>query len=408
MIVIAATLCVGCSAELGVAEDNRDDSPDDSTSDAGQPEQPELGAPERPFAPSNIPATALRTSDAALVLNLDHSPAVIDTSALSITAADGGELLAAGMSFETVSQPSGPELAVLSLGSLQIAADVLVEVRGARALALVVDGDAVVDGVIRAVGGDAQAYELAGPGGFAGSANDAENGAGAGGGISGQSDTGGGGGGHLASGGGGGTRNGELGGAGGISVDSPQLIPLVGGSGGGRGGGADGGVGGGGGGAIQISAFGELRIETSGGINAGGGGGRGGRGDDGGGGGGAGGAILLEATSMEIRGVLAANGGGGGAGANVAEPGQSGQPGQLSAEPAAPGQAVGEGTAGGAGGAGGEAAGQPGQAANEAENTDNAGGGGGAGGRIHLRSSEPARIAGTISPELGLSQESLP
>jgi hypothetical protein len=91
---------------------------------------------------------------------------------------------------------------------------------------------------------------------------------------------------------------------GGVTYGSPELVPLVGGSSGATGAGT--GTGGAGGAALQIISAKEILIGDQGIIHVGGGGGWLA------GAGGSGGAILLEAPTVTVRGVLAANGGAGG------------------------------------------------------------------------------------------------
>jgi hypothetical protein len=164
--------------------------------------------------------------------------------------------------------------------------------------------------------------------------------------------------------------------AGGTTYGNETLIPLLGGSGGGS---ENGGAGGG---ALQLVAASEIQIGITGVVDAGGGGGR-----NGGGGGGSGGSLLLEAPSVTIEGVLAANGGGGGASVG----GSGGSDATPNANPA-----LGEGASnGGEGSAGDEANGAAGVYVN---NNDVPGGGGGAG-RIRINTLDgTAAITGTLSP----------
>jgi len=178
-------------------------------------------------------------------------------------------------------------------------------------------------------------------------------------------------------------------------------VPLRGGCGGGAGGGpstvgsfsGDGGYGGGGGGAIQIAVNGKLLV--SGVINVPGAGGEGGHNGTAGGGGGSGGAMLLEGSSVEIAGTLAANGGGGGSGSKIytEDAAPSGQDGQPSAQPAKGGPV--NPTFGGAGGNGGAGATEAGASA---PTEANAGGGGGAVGRIRINAPTLDHASGTLSP----------
>jgi hypothetical protein len=372
-----ACLALGCGGSIG----------DGPGIDGGADESEDDGRLD--FIPSNVPIEHLLVGTAEVILEED---AVIDTGTGEVLSAGGDNLLPADSIFVIVPQGEGPELAVFSWGSFEVAEGVTVTARGERGLVIALRHDARIAGSID-VGGGLEGANLPGPGGFAGGDDDDPVGRGPGGGqaLTGR-DAGGGGGGYGAPGGDGGLHEGDNSAAAGVSYGAEINSPLLGGSGGGRGGAnADGGDGGGGGGAIQISARGEIAIEGGGGINAGGGGGVGGDNDRGGGGGGAGGAILLEAQSLVVAGVLAANGGGGGAGANDNDEGAPGARGVLTAEPVDGGAGDGEGSGGGAGAAADTMAGGPGEATN-----GNSGGGGGGGGRIFLRTRDGEDVAEAI------------
>jgi hypothetical protein len=149
--------------------------------------------------------------------------------------------------------------------------------------------------------------------------------------------------------------------AGGTAYGTPELVPLVGGSSGGST--YKTGVGHGGG-AVQIVSNVEIVIGDSGIINMGGG--KGPNGD----GAGSGGAILLEAPTVAVRGVLAANGGGAG------EDGYGTANDALASDQPALGVQT-----GGDGGAGAKPNGSPG---NQAAATQKLAGGGGGVGRIRI------------------------
>jgi hypothetical protein len=151
--------------------------------------------------------------------------------------------------------------------------------------------------------------------------------------------------------------------------------------------------GGQGGGAIYLVAAGTIDVKGAGKITAGGAGGQGGDDIDGGGaGGGSGGMILLEADTLKIGGLLAANGGGGGGGAGSSGKGGNGGNSNLSDTMAALG-----GSGFGPGGPG-----ETGSVGSVLKGTDNdntrpaAGGGGGGGGAgvISLKSTTSPTIAG--------------
>lgn len=320
-----------------------------------------------------------------------------------------------GINFQTVTAGGALALGVWALDELKIEGGGTLRVIGARGGALLIRGEARIEGMLDASGGvRACSYadacsslggdrSCAGPGGGAGGEHD-QAGEGDGGGAGGTSggvgvdETGGGGGGFAGKGGKGG--GGEEGSAGGVAYGTTTLVPLLGGSGGGGGGENTGnaGVGGGGGGALQITALGRLRVREAGVIRAAGGGGA--PGTDatqaGGGGGGSGGGIVLEAPEIEIAAAVAANGGGGGGGGAALAAG--GADGGNSATPAAGGGGGVQGYAGGAGGAG--AATAPGKDGKPDTPADGSSGGGGGVGRIVFRALPGGLDTGaaTVSP----------
>jgi hypothetical protein len=289
-------------------------------------------------------------------------------------------------------------IGVFSFASLDITGTVTLV--GSSPVALVADGDIVVNGVIDAQGGCVGINP--GPGGWSGGQN-AATGAGIGGGGAGM------GGGNDCSGGGGG-GNGSVGGVGGKSnatantpggvIVGTVRIPILQGGGGGGGGGvaASGGVGGGGGGAVQLVSNGTITI--GGLVSAGGCGGKGTILNTGGagGGGGAGGTILVEAVTIQIAATatLVVNGGGGGGGDTN---GVNGANGGATTAPAGGGMGgTGIGGAGGAGGASNARPGAPGV------DQHNGGGGGGAVGRMRFNTrSGTVSVSGSpvLSPTLG-------
>jgi hypothetical protein len=169
---------------------------------------------------------------------------------------------------------------------------------------------------------------------------------------------------------------------------TPEIIPLVGGSSGGSGSfGA-----GAGGGAVQLVAFGRFSMDANSYINVGGGGGQpavsSNAGDDSGGGG-SGGSILIEAASVQIAGILAANGGGGG---GVSAMGHN-------ATPDATGAAGGASMGVGAGGTGGAGASIDGTTPASVDPGPVGGGGGGTGRiRINTMSGSAVLTNATLSP----------
>lgn len=269
-------------------------------------------------------------------------------------------------------------LAWFCLASIDLPGDVTLGLPAtggpAESIAFIVDGAVDIAGQIDLDGGSASSATAGGvgaPGAFDGAnltSSDNADGQGPckgkGGHHSGTSDHwigGGGGGGGLltagAAGGGGECTHSDHTATGGdastASCGTPELIPLVGGSGGGAGGDATTGVshgwaGGGGGGALQISS--RVSISVTGAIHARGGDGYGEMSVDGGGGGGAGGAILLEAPALSLSGMLIVDGGNGGP--SGSGPGGNGATGGNLATGGASFAQAGQGGSGGGGGAG--------------------------------------------------------
>jgi hypothetical protein len=249
----------------------------------------------------------------------------------------------------TTTVGAGPEATLVVATSVTIGMEATLRVTGTRPLIIASRSDIQVDGVI-----DVGSSAASGPGagantGACSGVQDGFNHSRGGG--------GGGGGGLGAAGGRGGAGDlggGGAGGAGGNMTAAPTQF--FGGCPGGEGGIGDviggGGDPGDGGGAIELAAFGTVRIDGV--IAACGGEGRGAVGADcAGGGGGSGGMIALDAPSVVIASsaVLAANGGGGGEGSGPGQtPGGDGEPGQHSASPASGGAGA-SGANGGPGGA---------------------------------------------------------
>lgn len=153
--------------------------------------------------------------------------------------------------------------------------------------------------------------------------------------------------------------------------------------------------GGAGGGAVQLTA--RNRIQLSGDALAGGAGGEGGPQNSaaGGGGGGSGGFVGLDAPTVEVTGVIAANGGGGGGGCILSTRGEPGTDGLASTSVAPGGGGSSGATDGGEGGAGSTADGET------VTGSDNGGGGGGGGGVGYVIVWSGAFADdGTISPDV--------
>ncbi len=281
-------------------------------------------------------------------------------------------------------------VALIVVNSLKLGTNGQIVVQGDLPLVIVSLGDITLGTGSSILANSSLSNDFVGPGG-AESQDNSGNGLGLGGGHAGNDDNyvGGGGGSFCGLGGPGGGATAQTAGYG-----SNDIRPLQGGSSGGYTSGGSGP----GGGAIQLVAMGTLTINTNAYISAGGAGSTSCLGD-GCSGGGSGGAILLEAMTVNIAGIVAANGGGGGSGAAV---GSDGLPISVGEAPtAAPGgaAAAGSAAAGGNGSAGPTTAGGGGGAGSIAKNVA-AGGGGGGAGWIRINSaSGKAVISGTLSPD---------
>jgi len=296
--------------------------------------------------------------------------------------------------YAIVATPGGA-IDVLLAHTVSVAAGTTLVLSGpanGNAVAIVADGDIVIDGKVTVGygGAGARGPVTCSSSGTVGSANIGGGGGGGGGGFGG-------------AGGAGGTGNNgaepSLGGTGGAALQLPA--GLVGGCRGGAGGSGDttmngaGGLGGDAGGAVALISATRVTIAISGGVNASGAGGGAGHGaNGGGGGGGAGGMVWLEADTLEMFGTVAANGGGGGegAGGGTGNPGQSGGLG--------PGPALGGAGAafnGGDGGNGGGLA-TPGGVPSTDLQMYGGGGGGGGVGFIVLIGRTARMITGLVSP----------
>jgi hypothetical protein len=251
----------------------------------------------------SLPAAA---SAGAASLSLAPGEYFIDTTALTLE--DTGGPIATGVNEGGV--------AVFSFDSIDIPAGAEVFAEGNRPLELRSAGSFTLGGFVEASGFDAKQQVVGpnpgGPGGGAGGKDGTEAGSGPGGGGAASHERNGGGGGGF---GGAGAAGGVdtppgPGGAGGAAYGDLGLA-LKGGSGGG-GGSVSGGVGGGGGGgAVKLTAS-SLTIGVSGEVLVEGGNGNGG--NVGASGGGSGGAILLRADTIDVKGLLSAEGGDGGTG----------------------------------------------------------------------------------------------
>ncbi|MBW2263275.1 MAG: hypothetical protein JRG91_15005 [Deltaproteobacteria bacterium] len=310
---------------------------------------------------------------------------------------------ATGIAFEFQTQPDGASrMGVFSFQKFDIPANFTIGVVGPYPLVIMSEEDSVIEGGVKAscIWDVGPTYADAGDSGE-------EDGAGAQGTGSG-ADYGGGGGGGYGGTGGAGSGVGSLGGAGGTTYGTSELIPLHGGAGGGYSGGPEGDAargsrGGRSGGAVEIVSGGTLTIAATGWVDASGCGGfpsYDGTNPFGGGGGGSGGSILLEAPIVEIQGNLSVNGGAGAAGGylgdtDAEEWSMYGDRGNAGSDTAAGG-----GTSTGAdncnGGDGNGGGGDTGSGAPDCSTAFGGGGGGGCG-RIRING-QSVSITGTLSP----------
>lgn len=298
----------------------------------------------------------------------------VDTSLDPPQPVDGGWCGQAPASALRTRPDAGP-WAVLAMTALEVGADAAVHFVGPNPVALVVLGDATVNGLL--------SVAPTGPGTPAG-ANQAEC-ASHNAGLEASNALGGGGAGFGATGGRGGRDGGLAGVASGVGTD--LLVPLRGGC---RGGATGTGKGGSGGGALQLTVAGTLTIAANGLVSASGQGGQGSGALEGAAGGGSGGALLLEAKRLTLTGFVSANGGAGGESG-----GPKGADGALSGStPASGGTGWGH---GGVGGVSGAPVGAPGD-----EGITAGGGGGGSVGRVRIRTADagcglvPTNTSGSV------------
>jgi hypothetical protein len=371
-----------------VCRDQRCDTANGSTGDATIPNDDATSIDAVPIDGCSTFSTQLDTCALGPSMSFDLVvDAQYDTGTHQLTDADGDTQMPPHV---VVTGPAGP-MDVLVASEFSIAGGRTLRVTGPIPFGIVATGPILIAGTIDASNGGAGARSRAACGSASGrnALDDLTGAPGAGGGAF-QGD-----GGDGAQ----GDANGgpTPGAVGGIAVSLPPG-PL-GGCPGGAGGIGDpntAGSAGSGGGAVYLVSASSITISSTGRINVGGGGG--GRGltiDGSGGGGGSGGMILVECPSVNVAGVLAANGGGGGGGADESASGTSGASGGASATAAAGG--LGGSDDGGPGGAGGAGANRNG--VNAAGTPDGAGGGGG-GGVGFTASVSPPNVTGTVSPAL--------
>lgn len=297
-----------------------------------------------------------------------------------------------------LSQTDGPDVLVASVNNFTLEAGAYLDITGGRPMLIAVNGTATIHGDVDANG----FFSSPGPGGagvqttLCPAAQTGDPGVAAV--APGAAATGGGGGAFGAGGGDGG----NMGGANGIGFTSPPTVIRGGCAGGAGGAGSAGTVGtrGAGGGGIVISARVAIIIGATGSINAGGGAGSFGRANFGaGGGGGSGGLIGLDAPTLTIDGVLAANGGGGGGGASDTTNGIGGNNGAATDAEASGGSGAATTTVGPCGGGGnGGATGDPTGDAGASSSCGGGGGGGGVGYVLFWSAAPTVNATAIISP----------
>ena len=273
------------------------------------------------FGPSNLPA-ALTIPDGIADFVYTRPTCSFDTDMPGWSVANCGTSIGAETRFQVITLSDGREATVLFAQSFTINAGANLTIVGQRPLIIAVNGKAEVNGTLTATFSATNSWYGGGAPGPTSVARvgispiDTSLGGGRAGGVSHLSGIGAGGGGFCGSGGEGTSADDAgPGPAGGAPYGTASLIPLVGGSSGGSSEGA--GKENHGGGAVEIVSGTSILIGDTGVINMGGGAYKANYGT----GGGSGGAILLEAPSVTVRGVLAANGGAGTATTSEAQDG---------------------------------------------------------------------------------------
>ena len=389
----AAAMLAACSSsssttDAGSPDDAGPDAVSMSTVDAADAGPPDTGVPDTSpgdsgtgFVPSNVPLASFPADIGDVTVSA--TGCVADTDKLTVDCVSHGPDGGLPYVFVAAMQTDGSPVAVLAVNSLSVSPSASLSVKGSAPLlvwartTVNIQGSFIADPAFHPTNGGGAIETQSGTGGGPG---------GGGPGLS-NPEVGGGGGGYCGTGGTG--ANSQIvaidAGApvpGGRAYGTAAIVPLIGGSSGGAplsvGGGGEGG------GSIEITAGASIIIGSGGAVSVPGYGGTGN-----GGGGGSGGAILLEAPSVTVDGVLAANGGGGA----VFSGGGGAQDGQPSAHPAA-----GQDANSAVGSAGAQLAGADGAATQSATSS-----GGGGAGRIRINSATGMATIGAtaiVSPSL--------
>jgi hypothetical protein len=338
------------------------------------------------IVPSNVALTGMDLSKIGdFVVN--DAACTIDTSSNLASCGDGANVLA----FMIAKQTDGSEVALYVAKSMNILAGKNLTVTGPRPFVFVALDTIRISGTLNA---NSKGDVPIGGGSEVTTQNSV--GSGPGGGNAGTATVAPGGGSYCGKGGGGAPETGSAS-NGGAVYGSPSIVPLVGGSSGGSGSASAGS----GGGAVQLVAGTSITIDAGGYVQVGGGGGGfGGISGQEAGAGGSGGSLLLESTSINVAGTLAANGGGGGAGtsADVGSPAPL-DPGGANSTPNATAAAGGKSGVGPSSGGNGSAGASIDGTAGAFTSGNSGGGGGGGAGRIRLNTkSGVATVTGTLSP----------
>jgi hypothetical protein len=377
LVLLPSVVAFGCSSNpsQSVADGGASDS---STADGGSPDS--AAANGLGFIPSNLPAD----------FTLDEkNDIVLSGKNCGIAAGDAPAALCVGLqpySTRFVKQPDGSTIKVVSMKTLTIDATAEMYVDGSYPIVLVAEKVTIQGHVI--VGRDSFT-DTGAAGGGDGNVAAYHDGTGPGAGKKGDETA------HIGGGGGGYCGKGAPGSAsganGGGTYGTPEIVPLVGGSGAGSGYDRSGA----GGGALEIVARDSIEIASSAVVNAGG------REGNRGSGGGSGGSILLEAPTVTIAGALIVNGGGGGA--NGAE-GHPGERAHDDGSVAKGGVDTTNPTNNGGNGSGAQADGLPGAYDGDpgAAFPKTGGGGGGGAGRIRVNTRQGgSAVTGVVAPAFG-------
>ena len=383
-----AALAACSSSSTGPANPESSDRRE-SGSEGGRPSDGSF-----PFTPSNgVSLTSADLTKATDEVSLTGN-CTIDGDSSTIECDSRG--LHGGYATKVVTLADQTRVSLFVAKSFRIETSTTVRTKGALPIVLAALDDLSVFGTVIVVPGTA--------GGAAETPNYLRGGGAGGGGAASESGLAGGGGSFCGLGGRGGAAGTDML-APSPAYGSPELVPLVGGSGGATSF-FSGATNPGGGGALQLLAGKSVVIGASGAVTLPGGAGDrgdtevGGPGGYGAGGGGSGGALLVEAPVVRVEGTLAANGGGGGGAGDEGTPGSYGTAEARAAKGGGGPVPGGDGSsATGIGGADGIW--DPTKLDRITSDPAAASGGGGGAGRIRINTSAGhASITGVVAPAL--------